>query len=1310
MSTVINPDGSTYVGPPPGVGVAPTFPLWMYNPVLPAQLVDNLAQMNALIAENIGWTTTYIPPYVPPNSPPYNIANFLGAFGSFGFLVASYPGSQIPANQSPVAYTMDQGLAVWNAQAAQWQAAGNSMAPNQVQLGYNASVPATVTSVVYTGNAIPNGLLNLPVIVPGNAEPISISNPFSVPLILMTQNGQGINGTAATSFTMPPNSQTLVQACTNASTLYWSISLAGVSLTSAAGTEVITGSPSGTQNIEIAGMYLGAANVLAGVYTSGTLPAASANPYKFAATSDLGAFFSNGNVWQQLYNATNSTLGIATGTPLPSGANGVAYSQQLASTGGIGTVTWSLVTQYGAANTVTVSSAGVLACAAPSNNGNTACVVQAVDSTGAVAQKTLIMPIVASVSPAATPTFLPVAGSYTGPQTVAISSSTGSSTIYYTTNGTTPTLSSPSFASGGTVNVNISETLNAIADAAGSTQSAVATAAYVIAVPVATTPSISPVTGVYPGAQTVSISDTQAGVSLYYTTDGTAPTTSSTPYTAPFQVLSSTTVQAIAAATGYTNSAVATSVITISAISSAYVVQSFEIPNNGSTNGYPYNITGNFVANTTAGNTLVMFGTNSYDTHTNPASPALDMFSLNEPTNSKLSTVIDSQGDSGVGNQYQGVSYYANAPAVASSTTIEASWPANFTSGNPNTYATDWLGAIFFEIAGLTASPLLTQSAYGVVAQNVTAGKKITLPTMNLGAGTVFVIASCISDNDSGGTPYYPIPDARLSSGSVQWFRANATSTDMLGTVAWGIFTNAGNVTLSFTANPNTGISSYIAEAVSFSVNTSGNQAATPAILPVTGTYHTSPQAVTISDSTPGSTIYYTTDGTTPTTASVVYSGSFNITTTTTVKAIATAAGFTTSAVGISVITLVTVAAAAPIFSPNGGPFSSPQTVSLSSTTPGAVIYYNVGSAASPSSTEYTVPFTVNTTETIYAMCTAPGYANSPNNNATFTFGTGTLPLAPAYVSLYLQGQNSFNPATGNGSGFPTPPQPNHQTTVCAAVATATSYVCQRSNAIPPTLPFPSFASLTWTQVQSGASRTYQDTAATLCVNGTIGPNSSGLVWPGNTYLYRWAAVNGAGQGPWSDTQSAFVYLGNADSNGPGGTPAYLQEPANFSNAVTVTANDTTIGGTNAYGETLNLKIVQSGSSYWLPLSSGSFCQWNLFAVAMAIKSGGYLNFDYLPVTNANNLTMQFHRVSTESGGDTSIGPSNLSVLPKYVVAPTVGVLTPNVVNIPFSAMFTPDPSGIEQYAIYKATYQVNGGGAATYCLQRVRYAPSPGP
>ena len=73
-------------------------------------------------------------------------------------------------------------------------------------------------------------------------------------------------------------------------------------------------------------------------------------------------------------------------------------------------------------------------------------------------------------------------------------------------------------------------------------------------------------------------------------------------------------------------------------------------------------------------------------------------------------------------------------------------------------------------------------------------------------------------------------------------------------------------------------------------------QAATPSLLPAGGTF-SGAQFVTISDTTSGATIYYTTDGTTPTASSLVYTGAISVNSAITVQAMATAASHTASPV-----------------------------------------------------------------------------------------------------------------------------------------------------------------------------------------------------------------------------------------------------------------------------------------------------------------------------------------------------------------------------------------------------------------------------
>lgn len=103
--------------------------------------------------------------------------------------------------------------------------------------------------------------------------------------------------------------------------------------------------------------------------------------------------------------------------------------------------------------------------------------------------------MVNAVPQAATPTFLPIAGTYTSAQSVTISDATSGATIYYTTNGATPTTGSTVYSSSSPIAVSSSETIEAIATASGYSNSAVASASYVINLP-----GFGPPSGSQPGS------------------------------------------------------------------------------------------------------------------------------------------------------------------------------------------------------------------------------------------------------------------------------------------------------------------------------------------------------------------------------------------------------------------------------------------------------------------------------------------------------------------------------------------------------------------------------------------------------------------------------------------------------------------------------------------------------------------------------------------------------------------------------------------------------------------------------------------
>jgi hypothetical protein len=165
-----------------------------------------------------------------------------------------------------------------------------------------------------------------------------------------------------------------------------------------------------------------------------------------------------------------------------------------------------------------------------------------------------------SATMAAAPAFSPVAGNYTTSEGVTLSSTTSGAKIYYTTNGSTPTTASSLYSAA--IAVKSSETVSAIAVATGLTNSSVAKAAYVIETP-ASLPAFTPSAGKYATAQRVTLTSATAKATIYYTLNGSTPTTASAAYTGPIAVSSSTIIEAIATASGFTNSTIGSATFTI---------------------------------------------------------------------------------------------------------------------------------------------------------------------------------------------------------------------------------------------------------------------------------------------------------------------------------------------------------------------------------------------------------------------------------------------------------------------------------------------------------------------------------------------------------------------------------------------------------------------------------------------------------------------------------------------------------------------------------------------------------------------------
>lgn len=155
-------------------------------------------------------------------------------------------------------------------------------------------------------------------------------------------------------------------------------------------------------------------------------------------------------------------------------------------------------------------------------------------------------------------TITPAGGSFSSIQTVTITELIPGATIYYQASGVFNTSGFVQYTGPVSLNMRGQETITAYASETGYVQSSYTTVSFALNFPVAAAaPTFSLAAGTYSGAQTLIMADTTQGAAIYYTIDGSNPTTSSSAYAAPITVSSSETVKAIAVATGYTISAVA---------------------------------------------------------------------------------------------------------------------------------------------------------------------------------------------------------------------------------------------------------------------------------------------------------------------------------------------------------------------------------------------------------------------------------------------------------------------------------------------------------------------------------------------------------------------------------------------------------------------------------------------------------------------------------------------------------------------------------------------------------------------------------
>jgi N-acetylneuraminic acid mutarotase len=588
----------------------------------------------------------------------------------------------------------------------------------------------------------------------------------------------------------------------------------------------------------------------------------------------------------------------------------------------------------------------------------------------------------AATGTAATPTFSEPGGTYSAAQSVTISDTTPNSTIFYTTDGTTPTTSSAEYS--GAISVPSTETIEAIAVASGFSNSAVASATYTLNLPAAATPVISPAPGTYSSAQSVTITDSTAGAIIYFTTDGTTPTASSTVYTGAISVSTTETIEAIAFASGYTSSAVASAAYTINLTAATPIIS----PAAGTyTSAQSVTIT-----DATAGATI--YYTTNGTTPTASSSVYSGAISVSASETIEAIAVVSGYANSAVASAAYTINLTAATPMISPTagtyTSVQSVTITDATAGATIYYTTNgttptasssvYSGAISVSasetIEAIAVASGFSNSAAASAAYIINLPAAAT-PMISPAAGTYTSAQSVtVTDSTAGATVYY-------------------TTNGTTPTASSSVYSGAISVSATETVEAIAVVSGFSNSAVASAAYTINLPAATPVISPAAGTY-TSVQSVTITDATAGATVYYTTNGTTPTAASAVYGGAISVSATETVEAIAVAGGFSNSAVASAAYT-INLPAATPVISPAAGTYTSAQSVTITDSTAGATVYYTTnGTTPTAASAVYGGAISVSASETIEAIAVAGGFSNSAVASAAYTIN---LPAATPVIS-----------------------------------------------------------------------------------------------------------------------------------------------------------------------------------------------------------------------------------------------------------------------------------------------------------------------
>ncbi len=664
-------------------------------------------------------------------------------------------------------------------------------------------------------------------------------------------------------------------------------------------------------------------------------------------------------------------------------------------------------------------------------------------------------------------------GTYDSTQTVTLSSGTDGASIYYTTDGSTPTTSSTLYS--GALTISSVTTLKALAVKDGVGESSVMSETYLFKV-ATTTASVTE--GTYNGSQSVTLSSGTTGATIYYTTDGTTPSSASTQYSSAITIASSTTLKAIATKNLYGDSDVMTEVYTLQVATPTASIA-------GGTYAGWQSVT---LSSGTSGATFYY----TIDDTTPTATSTLysGAITISATTTLKAIGVKSGYTDSGIMSE----DYVITLPQVATPTSSVAG--GTYTSDQTITFSTDTDGAsIYYTTDGSTPSAVSTlYTGAMTVASSTTlkaVGIKSEYSNSSIVTETYTLVTATPTPSVSGGT-FGATQSVTLTSstpGATIYYTTDGSTPTTSSSLYSSALTIASSTTLKALAvKSGYSDSSVVTESYAF-------QTATPVASPV-GLTSSSSQSVTISSATTGSTIYYTTDGATPTTGSTLYSGAISIASTTVLKALAVKSGYTDSSIMSESYTIYEQVET-PSASPIGGSASTTQSVTLSTGTSGASIYYTTnGTTPTIGSTLYSGAISISSSRTLKAIAVKNGSTNSAVMSEDYTIASQVIaPIASVSGGMFYNNQSiTLSSATATSSIYytvdgstPTTSSSLYTGTITISASTTLNAIAAKNLFTDSEVMTESYILQTATPTPSVGGGTYADDQSIVLTSGTTG-------------------------------------------------------------------------------------------------------------------------------------------------------------------------------------------------------------------------------